>query len=44
MARQLNQIVHVCAYLTNFQGALVPMPASVDVEEYFEMLADSDTD
>ena len=44
MLRQLNQIVHVCAYLTNFQSALVPMPAGVDVEEYFEMLTDSDTD
>ena len=40
-----NQIVFVCACLTNFQPALVPPPISdidTDVEEYFRSLVDSD--
>ena len=32
MARLANQIVTVCAYLTNFHLALVPTPDPVDVE------------
>lgn len=39
MARLCNQIICVCAFLSNFQPALVP-PSSqdfteVDVEDYF---------
>ena len=32
MARLANQIVTVCAYLTNFHLALVPTPDPVDIE------------
>ena len=42
MARQVNQIVCVCAWLTNFHPALIPPPLSsseiADVEKYFETL------
>lgn len=48
MARIANQIVCVCAWLTNFQPALVPLPDSEegdrDVEEYFQSVYDSDYD
>ncbi len=48
MARLTNQIIFVCAFLTNFLPALVPLQASTctneDVEEYFAHLPDSDTD
>ena len=43
MARQINQIVCVCAWLTNFHPALVPPPRSSsdtsEVYKYFEMVA-----
>lgn len=47
MARLTNQIIFVCAFLTNFLPALVPLPSTCtneDVEEYFAHLPDSDTD
>lgn len=48
MARLTNQIVYVCAFLTNFQPALVTFPTSStesDVEDYFQHLSDdSDLD
>ena len=48
MARLCNQIVCVCAFLSNFQPALVP-PSSqdfteVDVEDYFFKLGLSDSE
>ena len=46
MARLSNQIVFVCAMLTNFLPVLVPLPDEPDktiVEEYFGQLTDSDT-
>jgi hypothetical protein len=47
--RLANQIVSVCAWLTNFQPALVPPPTSSsvedDVDSYFKQLStDSDYD
>ena len=46
MARLTNQIVHVCAFLSNFHPALVPPPCdfsdSDDVDEYFQSLVNSD--
>ena len=47
MARIANQIVSVCAWLTNFQPALNPIPSDDDsesVEQYFESLYSSDYD
>ena len=52
MARLANQIVCVCAWLTNFQPALVPLPeheaaeSEDEVVDYFQSLygSDSDTD
>ena len=48
MARLINQIVYVCAFLTNFQPALVTFPTGStesDVETYFQHLTDdSDLD
>ena len=47
MARITNQTIFVCAFLTNFQPALVPLPdqlSDADVEKYFEQLSDCDTD
>ena len=47
MARLTNQIITICAFLTNFQPALVPLPKSisdVEVEDYFRQLSDSDPD
>ena len=44
MTRLTNQIVHVCAFLTNFQPALIPLPVdqdNEDVELYFDQLSDS---
>ena len=42
MVRQVNQIVCVCAWLTNFQPALIPPPLTssenAEVEEYFNTL------
>ena len=46
IARQTNQIVHVCAFLTNFQLALVPLPDDSDesdVTHYFDQLSDCDS-
>ena len=46
MARLSNQIVFVCAMLTNFLPVLVPLPDEPNesvVEEYFGQLTDSDT-
>ena len=45
MARLSNQIVCICSYLSNFQPALVPPPSQPNdcsVEEYFQMLSDTD--
>lgn len=33
MIRLANQIVSVCAWLTNFQPALIPLPSDLSVEE-----------
>ena len=40
-----NQIVCICAWLTNFHPALVPPPLSTDedVEEYFNNLSDDES-
>ena len=43
MARLVNQVVSVCAFLSNFQPALVPLPPSSedsDVEQYFADISD----
>ena len=43
MARIINQIVYVCAFLTNFQPALVPLGVEDDddtVESYFKQFSD----
>ncbi len=46
MARLANQIIFVCAFLTNFLPALVPIPKNIsedmDVEDYFDALSDSE--
>ena len=45
MARLTNQIVFVCAFLSNFQPALVPLLAEQGdstVEDYFEQLSDEE--
>lgn len=48
MIRLVNQIVSVCAWLTNFEPALIPLPSDLSVEEevdsYFETIEDSDYD
>ena len=50
MARVINQIIYVCAFLTNFQPALVPLsddcklPSERDVDEYFLQLSDDDSE
>ena len=48
MARLTNQIVSVCAFLSNFHPALVPLPPScedtdVNVEAYFMQLSECDS-
>lgn len=45
MARLTNQIVCVCAFLSNFHPALVPPPQheESDVQQYFEQLSDCDS-
>ena len=46
MARLVNQIVCVCAFLSNFHPALVPPPQQCeesDVQHYFEQLSDCDS-
>ncbi len=45
LARLTNQMIFVCAFLTNFQPVLIPLPQQSDdsdVESYFEQLSDSD--
>ena len=45
MIRLANQIVCVCAWLSNFQPALVPAPTELsetEVDDYFQALDDSD--
>ena len=48
LARLANQIVHVWAFLTNFQPALVPQAASSeevvdsDLDDYFDCLSEED--
>ncbi len=49
MSRLSNQIVFVCAFLTNFLPALVPLhkdvvSSDINVENYFDQLTDSDSD
>ena len=48
MARIANQIVSVCAWLNNFQPALISIPSEDDdsnsVEKYFESLYSNDYD
>ena len=47
LSRVANQIVSVCAWLTNFQPSLVPPPQEyedVDVQEYFDNMEDTDSD
>ena len=47
MARLTNQVVFVCAFLTNFQPVLIPLPTNADdsnIESYFEQLSDCDSD
>ena len=47
MARIINQIVSVCAFLSNFQPALVPPPQTMsedEVEGYWLGLDDTDND
>ena len=42
-----NQIVFICAFLTNFQPVLIPIPDEPDdsdVESYFKQLSDLDDD
>ena len=45
MVRLANQIVCVCAWLSNFQPALVPPPrepSDTEVDDYFQELDESD--
>lgn len=47
MARLANQIISVCAWLTNFQGVLVPTAGSQpdeDVDDYLKHAFESDSD
>ena len=48
MARLSNQIVCICAFLSNFHPALVPLPpkasSEADVDKYFEELSDSENE
>ena len=49
LARLTNQIVYICAMLTNFQPALVPLPTAADISEsdvddYFNHLSDDESD
>ena len=47
LSRLTNQIIYVCAFLTNFQPVLIPLPEEpdIDVEAYFDQLSDcSDAD
>ena len=45
LSRLTNQIVHVCAFLSNFHPALVPLPQHIsdeDVDDYINTLDDAD--
>ena len=49
LASLTNQIVYVCAILTNFQPALVPLPTAAgtsesDVDDYFNCLSHDESD
>ena len=47
LARLTNQIIFVCAFLTNFQRPLVPLSkdsSEGEVDSYFEQLSDCDSD
>ena len=47
MVRLANQIVSVCAWLTNFQPALIPLPGDhcdEEVDKYFQSLQECDYD
>ena len=47
LAHLTNQIVFICAFLTNFQPVLIPIPDEPDdsdVESYFKQLSDLDDD
>ena len=47
MVRLANSIVSVCAWLVNFQPALIPLPGDTstdEVDRYFQTLEDSDYD
>ena len=48
MARLSNQIVCICAFLSNFHPALIPQPPEVsfeaNVDKYFEGLSDSENE
>jgi len=47
MSRLANQIVCVCAWLVNFQPAVVPLPecqSDKEVESYFQSVYESDYD
>ena len=48
MIRLANQIVSVCAWLTNFQPVLIPLPNNASTEDevdtYFKSIEDSDYD
>ena len=47
LARLTNQIVHICAYLSNFHPGLVPPPEAMsesEVETYFDTLSNDDDD
>ena len=48
MIRLANQIVSACAWLTNFQPVLIPLPSDLSVEEkvsgYFETIEESPED
>ena len=46
-AHLTNQIIFVCAFLTNFQPVLIPLPEEPDdsgVESYFRQLSDLESD
>ena len=45
MSRIANQIVHVCAWLVNFQPVLIPPPSGdMEVNTYFANLSNEDSD
>jgi len=46
MARLCNQIVHVCAFLSNFQPGLVPLDqlGENDVDEYFSKISNCESE